>query len=418
MDIISITGTKGKTTVARALSFVLSASGINVLRVDTDGHYINEKQKSTLTDSRNLFEKAPTVCPGKYLITMKEYFPNFTAVLEAALGSNGMHGLGYSFHKVGVFTNVFEDHMGVGKAKSRMDLAQSKNFIFRRIGEGGYAVFNADDYYITSQLNKISKKKNINLLPTGITFKYFDEKKFLKNGGEIITLDGTDIVIKSKERIKKIIDTRKIKWTFGGRFLPSIYNAMFVIGALYGIFNKNIPQKIISCLENYELDKDGGRLTVLENSHGVKIILDYAHEKFSLAQIAELGNKLKSNRIIGVVRLAPDRTDKMIIETGKFIANCYDDIIVYDKIDGVNKKIYIGKNTAIKRSAGEVSGLFLKGILSNKKNGVAKRILVEEKAIKEAAQMARPGDVVVVISGGDHEKTVGYIRRYFKADFA
>jgi len=98
MKIISITGTKGKTTVTRALSEIIYKSGENVLRVDTDGHYINEKRKSTLEDSKKLFMLVPTVCPGKYLLDVKKYFPDFTAVFETAIGSSGSAGLGYGLH--------------------------------------------------------------------------------------------------------------------------------------------------------------------------------------------------------------------------------------------------------------------------------------------------------------------------------
>ena len=93
MKIISITGTKGKTTVTRVLSYVLHRLGENTLRVDTDGHYINELQKSTLTDSKNIFSLVPTVCPGKYLLDMRKYCPSYTAILETAIGSSGKGGL-------------------------------------------------------------------------------------------------------------------------------------------------------------------------------------------------------------------------------------------------------------------------------------------------------------------------------------
>lgn len=48
MKIISITGTKGKTTVSRILDHVIHSLGETTLRVDTDGHFINEKQKAPL----------------------------------------------------------------------------------------------------------------------------------------------------------------------------------------------------------------------------------------------------------------------------------------------------------------------------------------------------------------------------------
>ena len=132
MKIISITGTKGKTSVARIIDYVLRNSNKTTLRVDNDGHYINGKRKSTLDDSINFFGKTPSVCPGKYLITMKRYFPDFTAILECSIGSAG-EGLGYRFHDVGIFTNVYFDHIKKEKGiKTRRDLANRKSFIFEK----------------------------------------------------------------------------------------------------------------------------------------------------------------------------------------------------------------------------------------------------------------------------------------------
>ncbi len=130
MDIILATGTKGKTTVVRILSNLLYHSGENVLRVDNEGHFINEKQKSSKRESFYLFERrTPTVTPGKYLIEMKKFFPAFAAVFEASIGCGG-EGLGCGRHKVGIFTNVFEDHIQKSKGiRSKRDIAKEKDFI-------------------------------------------------------------------------------------------------------------------------------------------------------------------------------------------------------------------------------------------------------------------------------------------------
>jgi len=55
--------------------------------------------------------------------------------------------------------------------------------------------------------------------------------------------------------------------------------------------------------------------------------------------------------------------------------------------------------------------------LSKKKSDKVERILEEKKAIKRSAELAKKGDVVVVICGDDHKKTVEYVQDYFKAKF-
>ncbi|MFA6790715.1 MAG: Mur ligase family protein [Parcubacteria group bacterium] len=399
MKIISVTGTKGKTTITRALSYIIKNSGENVLRVDTDGHYINERRRSTLEDSKKLFMLVPTVCPGKYLWDARKMFPDFTAVFETAIGSSGSAGLGYGLHQVGIFTNILEDHLrSSSRLKKRSDLAKAKRFIFSRIDVGGTVVFNADDKYVCSQIDGVPKfRKPVYFLPAGFNFRHFDVKKHIREGGKAITVKDNRIVIESQKGSEKIIDVNDIEWTFGGEFRPSVYNLMFIIGGLYAYNGGRVTQKNKKFLKEYEMDKFGGRLTMLENKKGVKIMIDYAHEKFSLAEVAKLGRKMARNNLIGIVRLAPDRKDEIIFETGKYIADRYDSFIVYDKIDGVNKKEYKGRKGNFNRKAGEVSKILYDGIISKKNKNDVERILEEEKAVKRASEVAKSGDLVIAI---------------------
>ena len=413
MKTICITGTKGKTTVTRALASMLHHIGETTLRVDTDGHYINEKQRSTLQDSKNLFDKAPTVCPGKYLIEMKGYYPDFTAILETAVGSHGINGLGYSFHSMGIFTNVFEDHIGFGSIKTRKDLAEAKSFVFSRISDNGVAVFNADDEYVCKQLDRISGK-NVKLFPVGIHFDSFDSENHLKNGGQLFTCEEGTIVVKTSNSTKKIVEVSEIPWTFDGLFKPSIYNLMLVLGGIDGLGYDITSNMVRRALRKYQPDKEGGRLTLFHAKNGTKILLDYAHEKYSLLEIAKLARQICTGRVIGVLRLAPDRTNEAIIETGKYISREYDYSIIYDKIDGVRRKDYFGKNTKVKRGVGEVSSLFLKGITEAGESILAEQIVLEEDAIKKASKVAREDDVVIVIAGDNKKDTIQYIKKYFE----
>jgi cyanophycin synthetase len=418
MKIITVTGTKGKTTVTRVLSNVIHSIGNNTLRVDTDGYYINEIQKGDLEESKAIFSCLPTVSPGKYILSMKKYYPNFIAILEAALGSSAAPGLGYGRHDVGIFTNVLEDHLGVTKRlKRRIDLLKAKKFIAERIGDGGYFIFNADDKYVVSCLKYLPEKRNITLIPVGLKFRYYDINKHIRNGDKIITIDRGAVVIKSKQKIQKIINLKDIYWTFEGYFLPSVYNLMLIVAGLFALQGEKINGKIIKALKKYKFPEEGGRLTVFKNKKGTKIILDYAHEKYSLAEIAKLARKMagKKGETFGILRLAPDRTDKMIHDTGMHIANSFDNIVIYDKIDGITKKQYIGKKTNIVRGIGEVSNIFFDGVKKNKKSGKVERIIIEEKAIEKTSKLAEAGDVVIIICGDNHANTVKWIKKYFGA---
>lgn len=422
VPIIAVTGTKGKTTTVAVIADVLRDLGKNVLKVDTTGHFINGERRSTLEDSKNTWHLVPSVAPGRYLYEFfvhPELQENGVAVLEASLGSSSMRGMAYAYQNVGVFLNVFEDHIGSSsRIQSKDDIAVAKSFIFSKIYSGGYAVFNADDEYVVKTLSEIPEERlePIKLIPCGITFGEFDIQKHLADGGVAITLNTEhEVVLRNAEGDTVLADLKVIPWTFNGTFVPSVWNIISAIGALYGYFEGQLPQGFREAVEAVRLDKFGGRLTMLESKSGVKVLADYAHEKVSLALVGELARTqvAEGGKVIGVVRLAHDRSDELMRETGQAIAGSYDQFVVYDKIDGHFRP---AKNAArFPQIVGRTSEIFAGAI--SEVNPNVERILREDEAIARAAELAQPGDVVVIIVNDDIERSIGFIKEKFGAEF-
>jgi cyanophycin synthetase len=421
VPIISVTGTKGKTTTVAVIADVLQKLHKNVLKVDTTGHFINGERKSTLEDSKDTWHLVPSVAPGRYLYEFfvhPELKVDGVAVLESSLGSSSVRGMAYSYHNVGVFLNVFEDHIGSSeRIQSKADIAKAKDFIFSKIYSEGYAVFNADDEYVVGALEVIPERLTpITLIPCGITFEKYDIAAHYANGGVAFTVnDGHQIVLRDLQGDTIIADLKVIPWTFNGTFIPSVWNLLSAAAALYGYFKGVLPQGVREALESVRLDQYGGRLTLLENAVGVKILADYAHEKVSLSLVGDLARTQvgPGGRVIGVVRLAHDRSDDLMRETGQTIASHYDQFVVYDKIDGFLRQ---GKDaTRFPQIVGRTSEIFTAGIASVNPNVV--RVVREDEAIIRAAQIAQPGDVVVIIVNDDIERSIGYIKDSFKAEF-
>jgi len=161
------------------------------------------------------------------------------------------------------------------------------------------------------------------------------------------------------------------------------------------------------------------RLALLQNQQGVKILADYAHEKFSLRQVAELARTMtgKGGRVIGVVRLAYDRTEKLIKETAEYIAKIYDAFVIYDKIDGYWRQPDATLNgSRFPQKIGYVSQMLTDELRDNNMN--VERIIREDKAIQRAAEIVHPGDVVVVIVNDNIERSIKFIQDSFEAEFA
>jgi UDP-N-acetylmuramyl tripeptide synthase len=343
---------------------------------------------------------------------------NGVAVLECSLGCSASSGLAYRYHKVGVFLNVFEDHLGSSsRIQSKEDIARAKEFIFSRLLHAdAYAVFNADDPLVVDRL-QVKPAVGVELVPFGITFKAFPIEEHLASGGVAITVnDKNEIVLRTKDGDRVIVSLAAVPWTFNGVFEPSIWNLMASVGAVYGYLEGNLPEGIREIFEQIRLDPYGGRLTVLENQQGVRILADYAHEKVSLGLVAALARTQTApgGKVIGVVRLAHDRTDELLRETGETIGKAYDQLIVYDKIDGYWRKAK-KKNTRFPEVDGRTSRVVTDAIKTV--NPDVERIVREDQALQRASEIANPGDVVVFIVNDNIERSIHFVKDCFEADF-
>lgn len=419
VPIISVTGTKGKTTTVAIIADVLQKLNHNVVKVDTTGHFINGEQRSNLDDSKRSWGLVPTVSPGRYLW---EFYKNpkltkeGVAVLECALGCSAGPGTGYKLHTVGVFLNVFKDHLGSNRRlQTQKDIARAKAFIFERIDKEGWAVFNADDELVCQTLSSTRKDYGIKLLPFGLKFDHFNLKNHLSKGGKALTVKENKVILLSRNSQREIYDLESVPFTFQGLFQPSLYNLLAATSAIYAFNGGKFPRQFKEILESIKLDPYNGRLASLRAANGTKIIADYAHEKVSLVEVAHLarGMVLDKGKLIGVIRIAHDRTDRLIKSTGHAIAKEYDGLIVYDKIDGYWKKPIKTSSTWFPEITGRTSKILTEAIKD--KNPSVKRIVREDQAIAYAAKIAGPNDVVVIIVNDDIKRSIGFIKQSFKA---
>ncbi len=416
INIIATTGTKGKTTVTGIIADVLRHYNERVLKVDTKGHYVNGELKSSLEDSKLIYGLVPTVAPGRYLYELAD-FPEGVAVLETALGSSSVSGLAYRNHKVGIFLNVLEDHLGSSsRLKTRRDIMLAKKFIFERLDLRAYAVFNADDALVCEALQYIPEGISETLVPFGLKFDHFDLSTHLNKGGVALSVKDDMVLLLEGKNTTPLMAVGDVAWTFEGKFVPSVYNLLAIIGGLYGYFNGELPSDLTDIIAASRLDPTDGRLTMLHAKNGVKILADYAHEKYSLKAVGQLAKSLTSpgGKAIGVVRLAYDRTDEIIADTGKYIANDFDQFIVYDKIDGHFRKARKElRGRIFTEEVGKISKLFADALTAN--GGQVERILREDEAYMRAAAMAKPGDVVVCIVNDDIVQSLDFIKKAFDA---
>lgn len=379
--IVAVTGTKGKTSVVRAVHFAMqSVCAEPVLRVDTNSVVLGSEKKFGLYDSWKNAGFVPTVCPGRFLILLHGQREQ-CAILEAAVGSARV-GLGYRSHTVGVFTNVYDDHVGVKEyLGTREDLADAKaSFIFAKIRHGGTAVYNADEPLITERLNSIPEDRKVQRVACTLANEPVSN--------EDVSLHATkdSIVLYVHDKKKKTLLFRDYPWVLDGKHTPTVYNFMFVVGALWGLYgDSDLLDEALETLKRYVVDPDGGRMVSYMTADGVRVIVDFAHEKVSMRHVAEYARSLSGEgRVLGVLRLDNSRPDVHVKETGAYLAQYYDNCFVYDK--------EVSNGSA---SSGRVAELFAESISAA--GTPAGLYTTDTEALRAAKELAGYGDTVVYI---------------------
>lgn len=424
IPIISITGTKGKTTVTGVVADILQRLGHNVLKVDTSGHFMNGVRRSTLQDSKQIWNMLPTRLPGRYLWEFYEHpecKDRGVAVLESSIGC-AESGLGYKHHDIGVFLNVFEDHMGTrGHLKTREDIAKAKSFVFESLRDNSSkTIFNADDPLVTKAFfgSSVAASDLSRGIAVGVSLSEINQEDYLKAGGTVITIDkDRDIIMRSYVNEYKICNLLKVSLTFEGMYEPGVINALFATAAVLALYDLRPSDSLRLAIESTVPPENDGRMNMMVASNGVRILVDYAHEEMSLRAVAAFARQYiyaAKGRLRAVVRLSYRKNgEELVRRSARAIAEVFDDIIVYDKLpsEGLEE---VGLD--VREQMHATGELLYEAVMDSLDVGSVQKIDKESEAINAMALRASPDDLVVVISNDETEKTIEYVRSAFDAD--
>ena len=358
IELIGVTGTNGKTSVATFLKDILSQDDkcgfIGTTGIfDGRDNYLN---KNTTPNNIEI---------QKSLNNMVENNCKYCAmeVSSHALALKRVENLKY---KIGIFTNLTEDHLDFHKTFE--NYRKSKESLFYMTTRAN--IINIDDVNGRIILDNI-KELEVPYYTYGINYESTFTAKNVKlyEDKTVFTLLGPNDF------------ETKVTLNMVGQF--TVYNCLAVICACY-VLGMDINE-IVNRIS--KLTGVNGRFERVENNKNIHVFVDYAHTPDALDNVLKSIKAFARGRIITVFGCGGNREKEKRPLMGK-IAQKYSDLAI---ITSDNPR-YEEPNEIIKD--------ILIGIDKNKENYI---VTVDRKdAIKEAIQSAKEGDIVL-IAGKGHE---------------
>lgn len=272
LRLIGITGTKGKTTTAVALSKILGSIGIKNIALTTVGVFGIES------------ERAPNTTPSPSFI-----FPLLKRALQCGVthavievssqALKDMRVFGLPFSAV-AFTGISCDHVGAFEHPSFCDYLMAKRSLFTSYGAKFAAVYCDDEYsrYISDGVEKV----------VGCGFSNEADNRIW---GFCDCIDGSEFYLDGTRVVTS---------------LPGKFNAVNISIAL--TLASYVSGLSVSDIAEYASDVEVSGRFERFIVNGVNVIVDYAHNASSFTEILTLARRLFSGRVIAVFGSVGERS--------------------------------------------------------------------------------------------------------------
>lgn len=322
MTMIGVTGTKGKTTTTHMIKAVLEAAGHKVGMIGTNGvyypghHYdLNNTTPESYELQKILRQLADAGCDA--------------CVMEVSSQGVMMDRVAGIHYRVGVFTNLYPDHIGPGEHSTFEEYRSWKGQLFRRCDIG---VVNADD----ANTAPLLEGHTCRLITYGIhadadyragsNYRLLRSKEMLGVAFELTEPDGRAL---------------EVQVGMPGQF--SIYNALATIGTgkALGLSDEAIHEGLKRALVK-------GRVELVPISHQFTILIDYAHNEAASESLMETLREYQPHRLVVVFGCGGNRSRLRRYGMGEVCARMADFCILtednnrYEKVEDILADIKVG----------------------------------------------------------------------------
>ena len=356
LELIGVTGTNGKTTIATLLYNMFRKFGYKVGLISTVCNYIDDEAIPTehttpdpITLNKLLGRMADEGC--KY------------AFMEVSSHSVAQKRIGGLTFAGGIFTNLTRDHLDYHQTVD--NYLKAKKAFFDNLPKSACALTNLDDKNGMVMLQNTKAKVCTYSLRSLSDFK----GKVLEDGFEGMLLD---------------INNVEVNVQFIGRFNAS--NLLAVYGAACLLGKK--PEEVLLALS--VLQPVSGRFDALRSPRGYSAIVDYAHTPDALVNVLSTIQEVLNGRghVITVVGAGGNR------DKGKR------PIMAQEAVKQSDKVIITSDNPRFEEPQDIINDM-LAGL--NKEEMRKVLCIVDRKeAIRTACMLAQTGDAILV-AGKGHE---------------
>lgn len=356
LDLIGVTGTNGKTTIATLLYDMFRKFGYKVGLISTVCNYIDGEAIPTdhttpdpITLNQLLGKMADEGC--KYA---------FMEVSSHAVAQKRISGLIFAG---GIFTNLTRDHLDYHKTVD--NYLKAKKAFFDGLPKTAFALTNLDDKNGKVMVQNTKAKVVSYSLRSMCDFK----GKVLEDGFEGMLMD---------------INNREVNVQFIGRFNAS--NLLAVYGAACMLGKEQEDVLLIMSL----LKPVSGRFDALRSPKGYTAIVDYAHTPDALTNVLNTVHEVLNGKgnVITVVGAGGNR------DKGKR------PIMAKESVNQSDKVIITSDNPRFEEPQDIIDDM-LAGLNKEEMRKVIS-IVDRKEAIRTACMLAQPGDVIM-IAGKGHE---------------
>ncbi|MCW3788401.1 UDP-N-acetylmuramoyl-L-alanyl-D-glutamate--2,6-diaminopimelate ligase [Plebeiibacterium sediminum] len=356
LELVGVTGTNGKTTIATLLYELFRGMGFESGLFSTVANFIGaEKLPSTHTTP-------DPVALNKIMRQMVDAGCRycFMEVSSHAIDQQRIAGLKY---KGGIFTNLTHDHLDYHKTFDAYIKAKKK--FFDHLSKNAFALVNTDD-----------KNGLVMVQNCKADIKTYSVRSMADFKAKIIEsmFEGMQLMINNSE-----------VWTpFIGRF--NAQNLLAVYGAAISLGQPH-DEVLLSLSRLHSVD---GRFQTIRSANGITAVVDYAHTPDALKNVIETINQIRQfgQELITVVGAGGDRDKTKRPEMAKV------------SVLGSTRVILTSDNPRSENPQAIIDDM-MEGVEFKNRIKVVS-IADRKEAIKTAVMLCKRGDIILV-AGKGHE---------------